>query len=187
MEKANERLIYNLENTEYKYTKTLSEDEKNMIDTVLSMISSEGEYYEFKNIALSNIYALSNFDTGILTDGVFTMDDLKDHIATLFAILATMIPDNAWVSERDWSGNMIKDGYFLCGFFTTYGPVTYYFEPKYRYYFAYVKEIQVAPIQDNMTINQKMDRLKRAFFAEQQEVKLYEESQSEFVVPDTRV
>lgn len=97
------------------------------------------------NIVLDENYKIVN--TGNITDGYHTFDELYFHRLILFSIICKQNKSKSWKSKLHHNGTMYKD-YFIVGINTKYGQYTYHYHIKYWDYFKDVHEILTAPEWD---------------------------------------
>lgn len=68
--------------------------------------------------------------TGDTSDGYHTFNELYEHRALLFIMLAKQNYGKAWRAKLHEDGTMY-DGYFIAGIHTPEGDITYHLEEKY--------------------------------------------------------
>lgn len=71
-------------------------------------------------------------DTGKISDGYHTFDELYFHRMCLFAALVAEfnVAGLAWKSKKHHDGTF-EEGWFIVGIETMYGQVTYHYQDKY--------------------------------------------------------
>lgn len=97
-------------------------------------------------------------DTGEISDGYHTFNELYDHRAVLFSVICNQNFDIAWKSKLHDDGTMY-DGMFIAGISTCNGDIRYHVENKYWDLFR-VKELDRAPEYDGHTSDDVLERLK---------------------------
>lgn len=85
-------------------------------------------------------------NTGSISDGYHTFDELYHHRMILFSIILNQNQEISWKSKYHSDGTMYI-GYFICGIKTPKGFYTYHYDLKYWDNFK-VKEIDYAPEWD---------------------------------------
>lgn len=88
----------------------------------------------------------SELNTGSISDGYHTFDELYYHRMILFAIICNTYGGKAWKSLKHADGTMYDD-YFIVGVTTPEGDYTYHYHKDHWDMFA-VKEIDFAPEWD---------------------------------------
>ncbi|MEB3429707.1 hypothetical protein VLK81_06725 [Citroniella saccharovorans] len=101
---------------------------KGFINSVLKQMKDDGE------------------DTGGISDGYHTFDELYFHRMVLFSIILNQNQDISWKSKYHSDGTMY-DNYFICGIKTPEGQYTYHYHLDYWDNFK-VKELEYAPEYD---------------------------------------
>lgn len=89
----------------------------------------------------------SQIDTGKISDGFHTFDELYFHRTVLFACLCKANADKAFKSKKHSDGTMFDD-MFIVGIFTPAGYYTYHCEMEYWDLFTSVTEVEFAPEWD---------------------------------------
>lgn len=85
-------------------------------------------------------------DTGEISDGYHTFNELYHHRTKLFAIVCNAFPSASWKSLLHFDGTMY-DGYFIAGVVTPEGDYSYH--AKLEYWDDYqIPELQNAPEWD---------------------------------------
>ena len=101
-------------------------------------------------------------DTGKISDGYHTFDDLYHHRTILFAALVNTNPWRfyAWKSKchHDPIADPMYEGYFIVGVDTPYGPATYHCNLVYWDLFD-CKEVDTAPPFDGHTPDEAIYRI----------------------------
>lgn len=97
-------------------------------------------------------------NTGDISDGYHTFNELYDHRAVLFSVICNQNFDIAWKSKLHDDGTMY-DGMFIAGISTCNGDIRYHIENKYWDLFK-VKELDRAPEYDGHTSDDVLERLK---------------------------
>lgn len=85
-------------------------------------------------------------DTGSISDGYHTFDELYAHRTILFSVICNQNKKIAWKSKRHADGTMF-DGMFIAGVNTPNGQATYHIDLKYWGIFL-VSELDTAPEWD---------------------------------------
>lgn len=85
-------------------------------------------------------------DTGSISDGYHTFDELYYHRMILFSVVCNTYQTLAWKSKLHADGTMYDD-YFIVGIKTPLGQYTYHYDIKYWDFFE-VMEIEKAPEWD---------------------------------------
>jgi hypothetical protein len=88
----------------------------------------------------------SQINTGKISDGYHTFDELYYHRMMLFAIVCNTYKDIAWKSWKHEDGTMFDD-YFIVGITTPKGDYSYHYHQDYWNMFD-VKELENAPKWD---------------------------------------
>lgn len=99
-------------------------------------------------------------NTGLITDGYHTFEELYEHRCILFACLCNE-NKNAWKSLEHHDGTMFKD-YFIVGIDTKQGQCTYHYHIDNWNLFN-CKQLVKAPKYDGHTSNQAIERLKNEY------------------------
>jgi hypothetical protein len=81
-------------------------------------------------------------ETGKISDGYHTFDELYYHRMLLFAVICNTYTSCAWKSWRHHDGTMYE-GYFIVGVTTPRGDYTYHYHKDYWDMFV-VKELPTA-------------------------------------------
>lgn len=86
------------------------------------------------------------FETGKVSDGYHTFDELYYHRMMLFAVICNSYREVAWKSKLHHDGTMYKD-YFIVGVDTPMGQYSYHYHID-NYDMFDVKELDKAPEWD---------------------------------------
>ena len=105
----------------------------------------KGEFYPCKPDIFEKTYSNAD-DTGSISDGYHTFDELYYHRMMLFAVICNTYKDKAWKSKLHADGTMY-DNYFIVGIDTRQGQYSYHFDIKHWDMFN-VKELPNAPEWD---------------------------------------
>ncbi len=101
-------------------------------------------------------------ETGQVSDGFHTFDELYAHRCRLFIALMQLLPEFAWWSRRHHDGGM-PEGWVIAGLDLPSGAVTYHLPesdvPLLRV--AQVREIETAPPWDGHNSQDVLSRLER--------------------------
>lgn len=104
------------------------------------------------------IYKDTLHDSGSISDGYHTFNELYHHRAILFAVICNSHKDLCWKSLKHSDGSMY-DGMFIVGIDTPEGPVTYHYDAD-QYWFVFdVKELYKAPEWDGHTSDDAIKRI----------------------------
>lgn len=98
-------------------------------------------------------------NTGKISDGYHTFDELYHHRAVLFAMICNQNKHLAWKSKLHNTGDMYE-GMFIVGIRTPYGQVTYHYDLPYWDIFK-VEELEKAPEWDGSTPNDCINRMQQ--------------------------
>ena len=98
-------------------------------------------------------------DTGKVSDGHHTFDELYEHRMLLFIALAEAYPELSWKSKLHADGTMY-DGWFIAGMNLPTGNITYHIKLR-LWDLLKVKEYDVAQPWDGHTSNDVELRLKK--------------------------
>ena len=96
-------------------------------------------------------------DTGSVSDGYHTFDELYAHRSSLFAVLCSLLKDRSWKSRLHSDGTMF-DGMFVAGVDTPDGQATYHCEDAWWGSFD-CPELERAPEFDWHTPEDVLERL----------------------------
>lgn len=108
------------------------------------------EWVKTINDVIQNQKERNNLDTGFISDGYHTFDELYDNRLVLFAALCKAHKDAAWKSKQHHDGTMFEGGYFIVGIETEDGQYTYHYKLDHWDLFD-VKELEYAPEWDGHT------------------------------------
>lgn len=86
-------------------------------------------------------------ETGKLSDGYHTFDELYFHRMILFSTICSTYRDKAWKSKLHDDGTMF-DNYFIVGIDTPEGAYSYHYHMEYWGHFKDIKELEKAPKWD---------------------------------------
>lgn len=85
-------------------------------------------------------------DTGNISDGYHSFDELYYHRAVLFGVICKMFKDLSWKSKRHHDGSMYANN-FIVGIDTPMGQYSYHYSLDLWYMFD-AKELENAPEYD---------------------------------------
>ena len=88
------------------------------------------EEYASQYFKVSDVRIWDEKDTGKISDGYHTFDELYYHRMILFSIICNTYPSKAWKSKMHADGTMYP-GYFIAGIDTPSGTYSYHCELKY--------------------------------------------------------
>lgn len=97
-------------------------------------------------------------NTGSISDGYHTFDELYEHRHALLIALMVSNPDISWKSRRHSDGSDSYDGWFLAGMTLPTGQITYHL-PNRLFNACRVVELYVPPKYDGHTSTDVVDRL----------------------------
>lgn len=97
-------------------------------------------------------------DTGNISDGYHTFDELYYHRCVLFSLICNQNDIVAWKSKKHHTGDMYE-GMFIVGVETPYGQVTYHYSLKYWDMFK-VQELEFAPEWDGSSPSDCIERMR---------------------------
>lgn len=86
-------------------------------------------------------------ETGLISDGYHTFDELYFHRMILFAVICNTYKDRAWKSKLHDDGTMYEN-YFIVGLTTPKGDYSYHYHMEYWKHFEDIKELDKAPKWD---------------------------------------
>lgn len=89
---------------------------------------------------------LEHIDTGKISDGYHTFEELYYHRMILFAVICNLHKDRAWKSWKHHDGTMYDD-YFIVGITTPKGQYSYHYHKDYWDIFNVI-EVDSAPKWD---------------------------------------
>lgn len=98
-------------------------------------------------------------DTGEISDGYHTFDELYHHRAILFAMICNQNDVVAWKSKKHNDGTMY-DGMFIVGIESPFGQITYHYNLEYWDLYK-VEEKEFAPEWDGSTPKDCIDRMQK--------------------------
>ena len=113
-----------------------------------------------------------NADTGSISDGYHTFDELYYQRTVMFSVLCHEYKLFAWKSKLHADGTMY-DGSFICGISTPEGQATYHFKMECWDMFD-VRERDNAPVWDGYT---PMEAIARILTLKSYKVKLVDEDE----------
>ena len=86
----------------------------------------------------------SHIETGLISDGYHTFDELYFHRMILFSVLCKIYKNNSWKSRKHSNGEYPfgdKD-WFIVGITTSEGDYTYHYHMEFWGHFEGVKELE---------------------------------------------
>lgn len=98
-------------------------------------------------------------DSGEVSDGFHTFNELYEHRCLLFLLLAERFPDLAWASKLHDDGTMF-DGWFIAGIDLPTGVITYHLPIRMWELFREGKVLERAPKWDGHTPQDVCDRMR---------------------------
>ena len=98
-------------------------------------------------------------ETGKVSDGFHTFDELYEHRSYLFILLMLNNPEISWIAKKHNDGTMYK-GYFVAGMDLPTGTVTYHFPESMWKLMRSIKKFLIAPEWDGHTPSDVVKRLK---------------------------
>ncbi len=104
------------------------------------------------------IYQNRLFNTGEISDGYHTFDELYHHRAILTAVICNMYKDRCWKSLKHHDGTMYP-GMFIVGIETPKGTATYHYDRDPYWFLFKVKELPNAPKWDGHTPTDAINRI----------------------------
>lgn len=96
-------------------------------------------------------------ETGKVSDGYHTFDELYDHRCLLFAALSQMRPEESWKSKKHHDGS-VWEGWFIAGMDLDGETITYHLPEKYWGFYT-GEELETAPEWDGHTSADVLARL----------------------------
>ncbi len=96
---------------------------------------------------------LKNIETGLISDGYHTFDELYFHRMILFSVICSQNKEKSWKSKLHSDGTMFKD-YFIVGIDTPLGQYSYHYHMEYWDHFCEIAELEKAPKWDGHTPDQ---------------------------------
>lgn len=100
----------------------------------------------------------STLDTGNITDGYHTFNELYHHRAVLFALICNQNKELAWKSKLHDDRTMFE-GMFIVGLETPYGQVTYHYNIIPYWDMFHVETLLMAPPWDEHTSDMAAHRI----------------------------
>ena len=129
--------------------------EPELIDVEIELNDEHLEYLKRNNLDLNELIRKmvdglieedNIIDTGEISDGYHTFDELYYHRMVLFSVICNQNRDNSWKSWLHADGTMYED-YFIVGITTPEGDYTYHYHKDYWELFN-VLEISRAHVWD---------------------------------------
>jgi hypothetical protein len=98
-------------------------------------------------------------ETGQISDGFHTFDELYEHRQMLFSKLVSAFPEISWKSKKHDDGSMFEgpENWFIAGIELPTGMVTYHMEDKFWEH-AECPELEFAPPWDGHTASDVLAR-----------------------------
>ncbi|MBE9178686.1 hypothetical protein IQ268_08950 [Oculatella sp. LEGE 06141] len=96
-------------------------------------------------------------ETGKVSDGYHTFDELYEHRCLLFLALMRSHPHQSWKSRKHHDGSVFE-GWFIAGLILPSGAVTYHL-PDRMWNLCRCHEVELAPEWDGHTSKDVIDRL----------------------------
>jgi len=96
-------------------------------------------------------------DTGQISDGYHTFDELYQHRTFLFCALMNAYPAASWKSHFHADGTSYE-GWFIAGMDLPQGQITYHC-PEHYWHLAKAQELPKAPPWDGHTSGDVLERL----------------------------
>lgn len=112
----------------------------------------------FCNHCHSIVYRNRVGETGKISDGYHTFDELYHHRAILTAVICHDHPEICWKSLKHHDGTMY-DGMFIVGIETPEGTATYHYDTNPYWFMFNVKELPFAPEWDGHTPDDAIKRI----------------------------
>lgn len=97
-------------------------------------------------------------ETGKISDGYHTFDELYHHRAVLFSVICNQNPNLAWKSKFHGDGTMYY-GMFIVGIETPEGQATYHYDTASYWDMFRVRELKRAPKWDGHTPDEAIRRI----------------------------
>lgn len=97
-------------------------------------------------------------DTGKISDGYHTFDELYAHRILLFVCLLKSYPSISWKSKFHDDGSSF-DGWFIAGMMLSSGDITYHIPDRYWDMLEKIKVLDNAPKWDGHTPDDVIKRL----------------------------
>ena len=107
-------------------------------------------------------------ETGLISDGYHTFDELYHHRMMLFLTIMKIHRDKSWKSKLHDDGTMY-DNYFIVGINTPEGQYSYHYHMENWEHFKDIKELEKAPKYDGhqpKDINRLLSLLEYGWFVE---------------------
>ena len=98
-------------------------------------------------------------ESGGISDGYHTFDELYEHRCALFAALATHNPELGWKSRRHYASSSYP-GWFIAGMRLPPGPITYHLPDRF-WEIVRVPEQEYGDQWDGHTPDDVIQRLRR--------------------------
>ena len=98
-------------------------------------------------------------ETGKVSDGFHTFDELYEHRSYLFILLMLNSPEISWVAKKHNDGTMYN-GWFIAGMNLPTGSVTYHLPESMWKLMGSIKKLLLAPEWDGHTPLDVVNRLK---------------------------
>lgn len=100
-------------------------------------------------------------DSGKISDGYHTFDELYHHRAILFSVICNNYPELAWKSKlhHNPETDPMYDGMFIVGINTPTGQATYHYHIDPYWDIFNVKELETAPEWDGHTPDEAIERI----------------------------
>ena len=117
---------------------------------VIDILNDPRETYRNDIIINDKIKELKERDlleTGLISDGYHTFDELYFHRMRLFSIICKQNKEKAWRSKLHDDGTMYEN-YFIVGITTDKGDYTYHYHMEHWGHFEGIKELDKAPVYD---------------------------------------
>lgn len=116
-----------------------------------------GEFYPCKPDIFDKTYMLAG-ETGELSDGYHTFNELYHHRAVLFSVICNDYSNLAWKSKKHHDGTMY-DNMFIVGINTPQGQATYHYDIDPYWEYFNVPEYENAPEWDGHTASEAIERI----------------------------
>lgn len=97
---------------------------------------------------------------GNTSDGDHTFSELYDHRHTLFALVLRLYAPYAWKTLKNDKGVQWA-GWFICGFQSPYGQVSYHMPMSWWQRLSWVKEIEYNANYDGHNSDDVVERLRK--------------------------
>jgi hypothetical protein len=100
------------------------------------------------------------FESGKISDGYHTFDELYHHRAVLFAVICSQFKDRSWKSlHHDDPEQPMYNGMFIVGIDTPEGQASYHYDIKPYWDMFDVKVLDKAPPYDGYTPEDSIKRI----------------------------